>query len=72
MVAWGMRPIDAMVAGSSNGAELLRLPDVGEVREGALADLVLYDENPVDDIAALRSPRTVWKGGEVVAGRPPR
>jgi imidazolonepropionase-like amidohydrolase len=71
MVAWGMRPLDAMIAGTSNGAELLRLPDVGEVRPGALADLALYDSNPVDDVAALRSPRVVWKGGRVVAGRPP-
>jgi imidazolonepropionase-like amidohydrolase len=72
LVAWGMRPLDAMVAATSSGAELLRMPEVGHVREGALADLVLYDTNPVDDIVALRRPRTVWKGGEVVAGRTPR
>ena len=71
LVAWGMRPLDAMVAATSNGAELLRVPDVGVVRAGALADLVLYDANPVDDIDALTSPRTVWKGGSVVAGRRP-
>ena len=72
MVAWGMKPLDAMVAGTSNGAELLRLPDVGIVQPGALADLVLYDANPIDDIDALQSPRAVWKGGIVVAGRAPR
>jgi imidazolonepropionase-like amidohydrolase len=72
LVAWGMRPLDALIAATSSGAELLRLPDVGEVRAGAAADLVLYDANPVDDITTLRAPRTVWKGGEVVAGRPPR
>ena len=72
MVAWGMKPIDAMIAATSNGAELLRLPDVGVIREGALADLVLYDSNPVDDIGSLASPRTVWKGGKIVAGRAPR
>jgi imidazolonepropionase-like amidohydrolase len=72
LVAWGMRPLDAMVAGTSSGAELLRVPDVGHVREGALADLVLYDANPIDDIAALQRPRAVWKGGEVVAGRTAR
>ncbi|MEX0651227.1 MAG: amidohydrolase family protein [Actinomycetota bacterium] len=72
LVAWGMKPLDAMVAGTSSGAELLRLPDVGVVRPGALADLVLYDTDPVDDIDSLISPRTVWKGGMVVAGRPPR
>lgn len=68
MVAWGMRPLDAMIAGTSAGAELLRLPDVGTVRAGALADLALYAANPVDDIEALQRPRAVWKGGELVAG----
>jgi len=72
LVAWGMRPLDAMVAATSSGAELLRVPDVGRVRQGALADLALYDANPVDDIGALQRPRTVWRGGEVVAGRTPR
>ena len=72
MVAWGMRPLEVMIAGTSSGAELLRVPDVGQVRDGALADLVLYDANPVDDVHALQRPRTVWKGGEVVAGRIPR
>jgi imidazolonepropionase-like amidohydrolase len=68
MVAWGMRPLDAMIAGTSAGAELLRLPDVGSVRAGAQADLALYAANPVEDIEALRRPRAVWKGGELVAG----
>ena len=63
-----MRPLDAMVAATSHGAELLRVPDIGVVRAGAVADLVLYDANPVDDIGALTSPRTVWQGGSVVAG----
>ncbi len=72
LVAWGMKPLDAMVAATSNGAELLRLPDVGVVREGALADLVLYDADPLQDITALQVPRTVWKSGGVVAGRAPR
>ncbi len=69
LVAWGMRPIDALIAATAHGAELLRLPDVGVVRAGALADLVLYDGDPVDDIEALARPRTVWRSGEVVAGR---
>lgn len=72
MVAWGMGPLDAMTAGTAHGAELLRLADVGIVRADAFADLVLYDANPVEDIDALSSPRTVWKSGEVVAGRAPR
>ena len=41
-----MTPLDAMVAATANGAELLRIPDVGRVAEGMRADLVLYDGNP--------------------------
>jgi imidazolonepropionase-like amidohydrolase len=67
LVEWGSRPLDAMIAATANGAELLRLPDIGTVEPGKLADLVLYDGNPIDEPATLRSPRTVWKDGRVVA-----
>ena len=67
MVEWGMGPLDAMAAATANGAELLRVPEVGTVEEGKLADLVLYDANPVEDVATLRSPRSVWKNGRLVA-----
>ena len=69
MVAWGMTPLAAMRAATSNGGELLRLDGVGSVAVGALADLVLYDANPVDDIEAVLTPRTVWANGIVVRGR---
>jgi imidazolonepropionase-like amidohydrolase len=69
MVAWGSRPLDSMVAATANGAEVLRLPDVGRVAVGMLADLVLYDANPVEAIDALRKPVAVWKAGARVAGR---
>jgi imidazolonepropionase-like amidohydrolase len=63
MVAWGTRPIDAMVAATANGAALLRLPDVGAIAEGMRADLVLYDADPLDDVTTLQRPRSVWKDG---------
>jgi imidazolonepropionase-like amidohydrolase len=67
MVEWGMRPLEAMVAATANGAELLRTPDVGTVEEGKLADLVLYDAEPLEDPTTLRAPRSVWKGGRLTA-----
>lgn len=63
MVEWGMRPLDAMVAATANGAELLRLVDAGRIAPGFVADLVLYDADPVQDIETVRRPRAVWKGG---------
>jgi imidazolonepropionase-like amidohydrolase len=69
MVAWGSRPLDALVAATANGAELLRLPETGTIEPGKLADLVLYDEDPVQDIEALLRPAAVWKSGRIVARR---
>ena len=34
MVAWGMSPLAAMVAGTANGAKLLRIPDIGRIAVG--------------------------------------
>jgi imidazolonepropionase-like amidohydrolase len=67
MVGWGTKPLDAMIAATSAGAELLRTA-AGVVEEARPADLVLYDANPVDDIAATLSHRAVWKGGALVSG----
>ncbi len=63
MIDWGMKPLAAMVAATANGAEALRIPDVGRIAPGMRADLVLYDADPVDDPAALREARAVWKDG---------
>ena len=66
MVAWGMTPIDAMRAATANGAELLRLADVGVVEIGKRADLVLYDGNPYEDIEVAAHPSRVWAAGQSV------
>jgi imidazolonepropionase-like amidohydrolase len=68
MVEWGVTPVTALQAATSNAAELLRLPEVGTIEEGKSADLVLWEGNPLDDISALLAPRLVMLGGELVAG----
>jgi imidazolonepropionase-like amidohydrolase len=68
MVAWGMTPLRAMQAGTANGAALLGLDAVGTVEPGKEADLVLYDGNPLEEMALLLEPRLVLRAGEVVAG----
>jgi len=52
-----------MVAATANGAEALRMSDVGRIALGMRADLVLYDADPVEDPTALRKARAVWKDG---------
>ncbi|TMK23107.1 MAG: amidohydrolase family protein [Actinobacteria bacterium] len=63
MIEWGMAPLAAMVAATANGAEALRMSDVGRIALGMRADLVLYDADPVEDPTALRKARAVWKDG---------
>ena len=69
MVAWGLTPLRALQAATSNAADLLRVAgEVGTVEVGKAADLVLYRGNPVDDPSVLLAPATVWQGGVVVGG----
>jgi imidazolonepropionase-like amidohydrolase len=55
-----------MRAATSAAAALLRLPDIGRVGEGAAADLVLYDANPLEDVEAVRKPSMVMRAGDMV------
>jgi len=68
MIEWGLAPLKALQAATSNAAELLRVPSVGTVEAGKAADLVLWPGDPLDDPLLLLSPVAVLKGGEVVAG----
>jgi imidazolonepropionase-like amidohydrolase len=66
MVEWGMPALDALRAATANGAELLRLPDVGTIEPGKRADLLLVDGDPVDDPRALLGRKRVWRAGRPV------
>jgi imidazolonepropionase-like amidohydrolase len=68
MTEWGLPPLKALQAATTNAAELLRVPAVGSVQEGKAADLVLWDANPLDAIEAVLKPSLVMKAGEVVSG----
>lgn len=67
MVECGMEPRDALVAATANAAKLLGESERGRIEVGKIADLVLLDGNPLDDIAALRLIAAVFQGGKRVA-----
>jgi imidazolonepropionase-like amidohydrolase len=66
MVEWGMPPLDALRAATANGAELLRLADVGTIEPGKQADLVLVNGDPVEDPGTLLARKRVWRAGRPV------
>jgi imidazolonepropionase-like amidohydrolase len=65
MIEHGMSPMDAIVAGTRRAAELLGLTDVGLVRAGFRADLVVVDGDPLKDPKLLETPALVMKSGVV-------
>jgi imidazolonepropionase-like amidohydrolase len=68
MVKLGVTPLDALRAGTRNGAELLgKLDSLGTIEPGKTADLVLVDGDVVADIARLCAPiRRVIQSGRIV------
>lgn len=72
MVQAGFSPMLAIKAATSVAAEAIGVDDrVGRLQPGLLADLLVVDGDPLDDITILRAGRKierVVKGGRVVAG----
>jgi imidazolonepropionase-like amidohydrolase len=66
MVKWGMTPMQALQAATTNAADALgRSADVGAIAVGRYGDLVAVAGDPLGDVATLQSVAFVMKGGEV-------
>jgi imidazolonepropionase-like amidohydrolase len=63
----GMKPMEAIQAGTRVGAELLQWDDrLGSVEAGKLADLIAVPGDPLEDMSALERVCFVMIGGAVV------
>jgi imidazolonepropionase-like amidohydrolase len=68
--AVGFSTAQALRSATMDAARGLRLVRTGEVRVDWAADLLLVAADPLEDLAALRSPLAVIQAGRVVAGDP--
>ena len=72
LVDCGFSPMDAIEAGTRIAAQVLGMENqLGTIEEGKLADLVLIEGNPLEDIEILLKReliRLVIKGGKKVSG----
>ena len=62
----GLSPAEALVAATRAGAEALRLKDVGTIRPGKVADIVVVGGDPLVDIRHTRKIEMVIREGVVL------
>ena len=70
MVAAGMTPMQVLVAATKNGAEFLRIPDMGTIEANKSADFIVPDANPLDDIRNTRKINAVYLKGAAIDRAP--
>jgi imidazolonepropionase-like amidohydrolase len=66
MHEYGLSLEDVLRAATVDAAALLGLDDVGLIREGYAADLLVLDDDPLDDVDAWREPEHVIRDGRIV------
>ena len=65
----GMTPLQALRCATLNGAEAIGLAqDIGSLEPGKLADLLVYDKNPLDDIHNTKTLHYVMRSGDLFEG----
>ena len=68
LVEAGLTPLEALQTATRNPAEFLgRLDSFGTVEKGKVADLVLLDANPLEDIRNTQKISLVVLGGKMIA-----
>ena len=66
LVAYGMTPVAALRSATSIDAKMLRMAEqLGQVKDGYLADLIAVKGDPTKDIAAIRQVQLVMKDGTI-------
>jgi len=63
----GFSNSEILRAATYNNAKILNMESyIGDISKGKFADFVVYDKNPLNDIRVCRSPKMVFKGGQVL------
>lgn len=63
LVDAGLSPYEALQTGTVNVGRFLNRPDIGVIRTGAVADLILVNDNPLKNIANTQKIEGVLLGG---------
>lgn len=65
----GLDPLFILKAATQGSARALGLEhELGDIKRGYIADFVVYEKNPIEDIATLHYPQRVFQAGKLAAG----
>src|SRR5947208_3886595 len=67
MVECGLEPREVLIAATSTASKLIGEDERGTIVKGKIADLVLLDADPLENVGALRLIAAVFQGGRRVA-----
>lgn len=65
MVEAGLTPMEVLTASTKNGAKALGRDDFGTIKKGKIADIVLLDKNPLENISNIKDSKIVIRGGKI-------
>jgi hypothetical protein len=69
LASGGMTPMEVLRCATVNGAKIVGRPaEIGSIEAGKLADLLILDKNPLDDIHNTNTIHWVMKNGELFEG----
>jgi Tol biopolymer transport system component len=69
LASGGMTPLEVLRCATVNGSHIVGRPqEIGTIEPGKLADLIILDKNPLDDIRNTNSVHWVMKNGELFEG----
>lgn len=67
LTKYGFTPMEALQAGTRNGADLIGMGDkLGTIEVGKFADIIAAPGNPLDDFGVLDVPPFVMREGQIV------
>jgi imidazolonepropionase-like amidohydrolase len=68
MVAYGMKSADALKSATSINADVFHIENqVGRIKAGLLADILVVEGNPTENIIDIRKVKLVMKDGKIVS-----
>jgi len=65
MITFGMTPLQALQATTMNAAAMMKQDDLGQLKEGYVADIIAVKGNPLKDVTVLENVTFVMKNGMV-------